>query len=119
MSVQIIELDGKPAFAVVPVAQWKALLERLEDLQDAVDARAAANEETLPLDFIERRLAGESPFKLWREQRGLTLEALADRAGCTPQMLSMIERGETKPSADLLARLASALGCDMDSLQCD
>ena len=39
MSVQIIELDGKPAFAVVPVAQWKALLERLEDLQDAVDAR--------------------------------------------------------------------------------
>ena len=119
MSVQIIELDGKPAFAVVPVAQWEALLERLEELQDIADARAAADEETLPLDFIERRLAGESPLKLWREHRGLTLQALADKVGCTRQMLSMIERGRAKPSADLLARLASALECDMDSLHVD
>lgn len=116
MSTQIIELDGKPAFAVVPMAQWTALLERLEALQDIADARSALEEETLPLEFVERRLAGESPLRLWRGHRGLTLQALAVRAGCTRQMLSMIEHGKASPSADLLARLAAALGCDMDDL---
>ncbi len=29
MSAQIIEMNGTPAFAVVPVAEWTALLERL------------------------------------------------------------------------------------------
>jgi DNA-binding XRE family transcriptional regulator len=116
MNAQIIELEGKPAFAVVPMAQWQALLARLEDLQDIADARAATSEEALPLEFVERRIAGEHPLKLWREHRGLTLQALADKAGCTRQMLSMIERGKAAPSADLLARLAAALGCGMDDL---
>jgi DNA-binding XRE family transcriptional regulator len=116
MSAQIIELEGRPAFALVPVAEWTALLAEIEALQDVVDARAAREEETLPLDFIERRLAGTSPLKLWREHRGLTLQALAMRAGCTRQMLSMVEHGKAAPSADLLARLAAALDCEMDSL---
>lgn len=29
MSTQIIEMDGRPAFVVVPVAEWTALLARL------------------------------------------------------------------------------------------
>lgn len=116
MSAQIIELEGKPAFAVVPVAEWTALLAHLEDLQDIADARAASAEETLPLAFVERQLAGESPLRLWREHRGLTLQALAERAGCSRQMISLIEHGKSAPSADLLAKLAAALGCGMDDL---
>jgi DNA-binding XRE family transcriptional regulator len=116
MSVQIIELNGAPAFAVVPVAEWKALQERLETLQDIADAKSAREEESLPVEFVERLLAGESPLGVWRAHRGLTLQALAGQAGCTRQMLSMIEHGKATPSADLLARLATALGCDMDDL---
>lgn len=116
MNPQIIELQGKPAFAVVPFEQWTALLHRLETLQDIADAKAAIEEETLPLEFVERRLAGESPLRLWREHRGLTLQELGERAGCTRQMLSMIERGKASPSADLLARLAAVLRVDMDDL---
>lgn len=116
MSAQFIEMNGKPAFAVLPIAEWKALMERLETLQDIADAKAVLSEETLPVEFVERRLAGVSPLRLWREYRGLTLQALAERAGCTRQMLSMIERGKAAPSADLLARLAAALGVDMDDL---
>ncbi|MBU0752601.1 MAG: helix-turn-helix transcriptional regulator [Gammaproteobacteria bacterium] len=118
MSAQIIEQDGKPAFAVVPMTEWMALLARLEELQDVADVKdaRARNEETFPLEFVERRLAGEAPLRVWREYRGLTLQALADACGVTQQMLSMIEHGKAKPSADLLAKLAAALGCDMDDL---
>jgi DNA-binding XRE family transcriptional regulator len=118
MSAQIIQQDGKPAFAVVPMAEWTALLARLEELQDIADVKdaRARQEETFPLEFVERLLAGEAPLKVWREHRGLTLQALADACGVTRQMLSMVERGKARPSADLLAKLATALGCDMDDL---
>lgn len=119
MSAQIIEFDGKPSFAVVPISEWTRLLERIETLQDIVDGKAASAEESLPLAFVQRRLDGESALRLWREHRGLTLQALGQRVGCTRQMLSMVENGKTTPSADLLSRLAMALGVDMDDLHPD
>ena len=116
MSAQIIEMNGKPAFAVVPVAEWNALLQRLEDLQDVADAKLAAGEESFPAEFAERLLAGEAALKVWRDYRGLTLQALAEHCGVTRQMLSMVEHGKAKPSAELLARLAERLGCEMGDL---
>lgn len=116
MSAQFIELNGVPAFAVVPVAEWNALLARLEDVQDIADAKAARDSESFPAEFADRLLAGESPLRVWRDYRGLTLQALAETCGVTRQMLSMIEHGKAKPSADLLAKLAAALGSDMDDL---
>lgn len=116
MSAQIIEMNGLPAFAVVPVSEWNALLARLESLQDAVDARAARSDESFPAEFADRLLAGESPLRVWREYRGMTLQALAEQSGVTRQMVSMAERGKARPSADLLSRLALALGCDMEDL---
>ena len=118
MNAQIIELNGTPAFAVIPVAEWNALLERLEDLQDRVDLKACQDnpEETFPLDFVMRKLNGEPPLKVWREYRQLSLQTLASDCGITQQMLSMIECGQTSPSTDLLCKLAKALRCDMDDL---
>lgn len=116
MSAQIIELDGVPAFAVVPMAEWEAMLSRLEDLQDIADAKASRGEEVFPSDLVDRLLAGESPLRVWREYRGHTLQVLADRCGVSRQMVSMIEHGKANPSSDLLAKLASALACDMDDL---
>jgi DNA-binding XRE family transcriptional regulator len=122
MSVQIIESDGKPAFAVVPMQEWKALLSQLENLQDIADAKVISarmetgDEEVFSADFVQRLLAGEHPLKVWRDHRGLTLQALGESCGCTRAMLSMIERGKAKPSVDLLGKLAAQLGCDMDDL---
>lgn len=116
MKAQIIELNGAPAFAVVPVGEWNVLLARLEELQDIVDARVARAAESFPAEFTDRLLAGESALRVWRDYRGMTLQALAERCGVTRQMLSLIEHGKGKPSADLLAQLAAALGCDMDDL---
>ena len=50
-------------------------------------------------------------IKRLREERGLTPEELAKRAGVTKPYVSMIESGERKsPSLPILKRLAKALG---------
>ena len=116
MNTQIIELDGKPAFAVVPFSEWTALRSRLEILQDIADAKSARDAENFPAEFADRLLSGESPLKVWREYRGMTLQTLGQRCAVTRQMLSMIEHGKAKPSVDLLTKLADALGCGMEDL---
>jgi len=116
MSAQIIELNGVPTFAVAPVAEWNALLARLEEVQDITDAKSALESENFPAEFADRLLSVESPLRVWRDYRGLTLQALAETCGVTRQILSMIEHGKTKPSAALLGKLAGALYCVMDDL---
>src|SRR5271154_6206999 len=51
-----------------------------------------------------------------RASRGLTLEALAERSGVSRSMISLIERGESSPTAVLLERLAMGLTVPLASL---
>lgn len=51
-----------------------------------------------------------------RGARGLTLEALAGRAAVSRAMLSRIERGESSPTAQLLARICGGLGITLAAL---
>ena len=51
-----------------------------------------------------------------RKALGLTLKEVATRAGTTQAAVSHIERGIRKPSAEMVARLASALDCSVDDL---
>jgi transcriptional regulator with XRE-family HTH domain len=44
-----------------------------------------------------------------RSQRGLSLDALAERSGVSRSMISLIERGETSPTAVVLEKLAAGL----------
>ncbi len=53
--------------------------------------------------------------KALRQATGLTLDMLAERSGVSRAMISRIERGETSPTAALLARLAAALGHSLSS----
>ena len=100
--------------------QYKALLARIEDLEDLRDleaARAAPDREELPVELVKRLLAGkESKVKLWREHRGLTARALADKAGMAPTYLSEIETGKKPGSVDAMAKIARALGVLVDDL---
>ena len=117
MTVQIIEHEGQPAFALVPIAEWETILTRLEERQDIADARAAHDTESLPAALLDRLLDGaEHPLRVWRTHRGLTLARLAGQVGVSRQMLSMVETGRSQASADLLGRLAQALDCDMDDI---
>src|ERR1051325_6701124 len=51
-----------------------------------------------------------------RAERGLSLEALAEGSGVSRSMISLIERGESSPTAVVLEKLAAALGVALASL---
>lgn len=51
-----------------------------------------------------------------RAARGLSLEALAAHCGVSRSMLSLIERGESSPTAIVLEKLATGLGVTLASL---
>lgn len=51
-------------------------------------------------------------LKQWREYRGLTQEALADRVGMSVSNISQLERGLQGYSDDGLSALAEALQCE-------
>jgi transcriptional regulator with XRE-family HTH domain len=51
-----------------------------------------------------------------RQAHGLSVSALAERAGVSRAMIGKIERGDAQPTAVLLARLAGALGMTLSEL---
>lgn len=51
-----------------------------------------------------------------RTARGLSVRELAGRAGCSPSLVSQVERGVTTPSARVVYALAQELGITLDSL---
>ena len=90
-------------------------LERLEDIEDKADL-ATRSGVYLSEEFVERMIAGESPLRIFREHRALTLEALATAIGVTKGFLSQVENGHRSLSVDVLKKAAAALGVDLDDL---
>lgn len=121
MSVQIIAKDGQPEWAVLPYAEYEALVaaaEMLEDIQayDEAKARIAAGEEIIPAEVTFALIEGANPIAVWRKHRNLTQAALAGQAGISKAYLSQLESGKRGGAAGVLARLAQALRVDLDDL---
>lgn len=89
--------------------------EELEDLLDEAAFDAGADQETVPLDVAKQLLAG-NPIKVWRNYRGLTQEALAERAGISQPMIVALEKGERVGSVDTLKKIAEILNVNVDDL---
>src|SRR6202035_3586190 len=95
MRVEKITRKGKE-FAVIPVEDLQKLMDDAEMLADvkAYDAARArlerGEDELIPLEITERRLAGENPVKVWREYRGLTQEGLAKVSEISRAMIAAI-----------------------------
>ena len=121
MHIEKITRRGKE-FAVVPMVELKKLMDDAEMLADvkaydAVKARLERGEEELiPLEIIERRLAGESVVKIWREHRGLTQEGLARASKVSRPMIAAIEARHKKGGVETLKKLAGALRVGLDHL---
>jgi transcriptional regulator with XRE-family HTH domain len=63
---------------------------------------------------LNERIAGR--IRALRSAQGLALEGLAERSGVSRSMISLIERGESSPTAVVLEKLATALGITMATL---
>src|SRR5580765_1648379 len=63
---------------------------------------------------LNRRIAGR--VKELRAARGLSLDALAGKSGVSRSMISLIERGESSPTAVVLQKLAAGLNVMLASL---
>src|SRR6516162_4488431 len=74
------------------------ILDASSNIMDDINARIAAR---------VRELRGAS---------GLSLEALAETCGVSRSMISLIERGESSPTAVVLEKLAAGLGVTLASL---
>lgn len=123
MSAQIIEREGKPEYAVLPYNEYLKLLQLVEDVRDAADAKNSIRElvsgedEAIPAEVVGRLVAGDDhPLKVWREYRGLTQEVLGAAAGVGKSYISQIEAGSKTGSTKVLKALAKILQVDIDDL---
>ncbi len=63
---------------------------------------------------LNRRIAGR--VAELRAAHGLSLDALASKCGVSRSMISLIERGESSPTAAVLVKLANGLGVTLAAL---
>jgi DNA-binding XRE family transcriptional regulator len=121
MRIEKITRNGRD-FAILPMDLLKRLIDDAEMLADvkaydAIKARIArGEEELLPLELTERRLAGENSVKIWREYRGLTQEDLAKASKVSRSMIAAIETKHKQGGIATLKKLAGALKVDLDDL---
>ncbi|MEO5375450.1 MAG: helix-turn-helix domain-containing protein [Alphaproteobacteria bacterium] len=108
---------GRPAGDTpLVVVTREELADMLEDAAATAAYHASRDEETFPSSVVDRVLAGENPIRVYREHRGQTLTDLAKTIGIPKGYLSEIETGKKTGPADLLKRIAEALGVDLDDI---
>jgi DNA-binding XRE family transcriptional regulator len=120
MTVQFVEIAGQK-MAVLHVADYERLVDIVEDRADAAAAERAAErrergEEYVPAELVDAMLARQSPLRVWRKHRGLTLEQLASMSGARHATLSDIENGKAQGKPALWKALANALDVSVDDI---
>ena len=101
-------------------SEYDDLMRRLEDLEDRGTVERVKKEKSrryVPVEVVRRLISGEeSKVRVWREYRGLTLRALAEKAQIAPAYLSEIETGKKPGSVKALAALARTLDVPIETL---
>ncbi|MBB2495778.1 helix-turn-helix transcriptional regulator [Aquipseudomonas ullengensis] len=106
MSVQVIMREGQAEYAVLPWAEYQALLQAAGRAPATLAvAPAAANTATATAPSL-------SELSALREARGMAQADLARAVGISPHYLNMIESGEREPDAAIRRSLAFTLGID-------
>ena len=107
---------------ILPRKEYEQLCEAVEDaddvrVYDAARRRLSAGEdEMIPGEFADRILDGENPVRIWREYRGLSVKALAEKAEISAAYLSQIEGGVREGSVRTMKALAITLNLDLADL---
>jgi len=110
MPATLIETPGGERLVLLPEAEYRQLV-------SAAEGRAAKAETIVPAEIANRIFAGEHPVRVFREWRGLTARALAQKSGISASHLSDIESGRRAPSVDARDRLAAALDIEAEDIE--
>lgn len=102
MNVQVISREGEPEYAVLPWAQYQALLKAA-----GLSAKVAADNVVVKAPAQTAEL---SQMRALREGLNLSLEQLARSVGISPLYLEQIENGQREAGEPILRPLARALG---------
>jgi len=106
--------------AAVTPAEVEKMRRRIEDLEDLIRMRTLEErtdpKDYLPVELVERMIAGVHPIRIWREHRGLSLHELARRAEVNASYLSEIENGKKPGSLHAFSALSKALEVRIDDL---
>jgi DNA-binding XRE family transcriptional regulator len=117
---QIVVHNGIPVAAVIPYAEYLALIDRATDsaeesedplLSDADIEEAIQDNQTIPhevMGFIVNKKI--SPIRAWREHLGLTQAAVAARMGVNQATYARMESGKSLPRVATIKNIAQALG---------
>lgn len=107
MDLQVISRDGEPEYAVLPWAQYQALL-RAAGLSHKPGAEPSDQKAELTSEAAE--LPGLDQLAALREAKGLERAQLARTVGISPSYLELIETGVRQPDAAIRRSLAWELG---------
>ncbi len=122
MSIQVIEKNGKPEWAVIPYDEYIKIQELIEDIEDKKDIEEyfellkGGDEQIIPSEVTFAILQGVNPIRAWRKYKQIKVKELAKRAGITSSYLSQIETGKRNPTIDTLKAIAEALAIDVEML---
>ena len=120
LSVQIIEKDGNPQFAVVPIETYREIVAKLRDIEDyaAIDQAILEDRDgrTVPAETVNAILSGVSPLRAWRENYGINVASLAKQVGVSKSYLSQIENRRKRGTLSLYRRISLVLGVPIDDL---
>ncbi|MCF5165677.1 helix-turn-helix domain-containing protein [Pseudomonas congelans] len=105
MDLQVISRDGEPEYAVLPWAQYQALL-KAAGLADKPSSEPAASTS----GTTASELPGFDELRALREAKGLETASLARTVGISPSYLELIENGTRQPDGAIKRSLAWELG---------
>ena len=105
--VQIINQNGKPAFAVVPYDQYLTLINQPVDDADIL----------IPHSVVELTILNDlSLIAAWRTYKGFSQSTLATMCGMSQSGIAQIEKIASKPQAKTLQKIATALDVNVNQL---
>ena len=106
--IQTIMKDGKPAFVVIPYAEYILLFPATKRIP-AGDA--------VPHEVVSLMVDNDwSIVRAWREYLGLTQLVVAEQAGISQAALSQMESSGKRLRKATREKLAAALGITADQL---
>lgn len=101
-NIQVINgVDGKPAFVVIPYADYIA--------------ERNAERGLIPHDVVSRTVDGATPVRAWREHLGLTQADVAKRLGISQSAYAQQE-GSERLRKVTREKIAGALGIAAEQL---